>query len=130
MWQLGEVLHLTCDPAKEGACSETDMKLFQGFKQYVMQGLKDAGVLSSAVARIGGGSRLHRSIFSDACIAHSQDYYGHYFTNREWMVDNQTIAETMGAWVFGSETLAPEVVDQVDWPLNKPCASAGCSYCK
>lgn len=126
-WQLGNILRLPCDPAKSGSCSGKELDQFQAFKQSMLEGLHDAGVLTAAAPASSG--RLHRSIFSDACIAHSQDYYGHYFTNLDWRVDNQTIAETMGAWVLGSATLKPEVVDSADWPMNRPCATAGCSYC-
>lgn len=117
-WQMDNVVHLGCDPPKEGSCSEAQLKRFQSFRDSMRADLAAAGILPPGP---------NRAIWTDACIAHSQGYYGHYFTNDHWRVGGQTIAETMGAVTVGG-TVWPgntSEIDDVRWPHNSPCADAG-----
>jgi hypothetical protein len=69
-------------------------------------------------------------VWNDACIAHTQGYYGNYYDNKEWEVpagSGMTLAKSLAQW-WGSggdgasSSSANFHVDVVSWPDNKPCA--------
>jgi hypothetical protein len=71
-------------------------------------------------------------MFNDACIAHTQGYYGDYMDNREWEVpasSGTTLAQSLKRWLESSMASTPENtrasnihVDAVSWPMNAPCS--------
>jgi hypothetical protein len=136
-WQLPNILALGCDPPK-GDCNASQLSSFQQYRLDGMAALKAAGLYE---ARHGYG------IWNDACIAHTQGYYGDYMDNSEWEVPAKsgvTLAQSLKQWLDSSMATtrataaadtAAEVggglsnsnmhVDQVGWPKNAPCSKLG-----
>ena len=99
------------------------MSQFQGFRSSMLSALDKAGkeffLLNETfppdiVGALGG------PIWSDACVAHSQLFYGHYLNNVDWQVDNRTAAMALSNWTSGGPKKS---IDEKPWPGN-----AGCAY--
>ena len=127
-WQLPNILALGCDPPK-GDCNASQLQSFQQYRLDGMAALKAAGLYE---ARHGYG------IWNDACIAHTQGYYGHYMDNADWEVPAKsgvTLAQSIKQWLdssmaaaaaaAGGDGLSNMHVDQVAWPNNAPCSKLG-----
>lgn len=61
----------------QGNCNSTMMKAFLDFGEAARIALNASGLYSGAPGR---------AIWNDACIAHSQAYYGDYMDNAAWEV--------------------------------------------
>lgn len=68
-WQLPNILKLGCDPPHKGNCSQKQLSSFQQYRLDTMAALNASGLFQP---RSGHG------IWNDACIAHTQGYYGDY----------------------------------------------------
>jgi hypothetical protein len=94
-WQLPNILRLGCDPPK-GDCNASQLASFQQYRLDGMAALKAAGLYE---ARHGYG------IWNDACIAHTQGYYGDYMDNTLWEVPSSsgmTLAHSLKTWLDSS----------------------------
>eukprot|EP00045_Choanoeca_perplexa_P013817 m.158314 g.158314 ORF g.158314 m.158314 type:complete len:391 (+) comp16467_c0_seq4:37-1209(+) len=117
-WQLSNVLQLDCVPSQKN-CSSTDIEAFQGFHATMLLHLNRSGVLD----------RPGLAMWSDACVAHSQAYYGHYFNNTRWMVPSGrglTLVDSIDTWYnsLAAGTLNSTAVKRIDtceWPCNDGC---------
>jgi hypothetical protein len=119
-WQLPNVLGLGCSPPS-GQCSATQLADFQHWRNLTLAGLRDAKLLAPAP---GGGAWV------DSCIAHVQGYDGDFGDNSDFRIPGGTgvtVAESLKQWVASNSNGAVldannYHVDQVPWPLNKPCS--------
>ena len=87
---------------------------------------------SGLYARKAGGG-----MWNDACIAHTQGYYGDYMDNSKWEVPSgsgMTLAKSLMQWLssssngrtgFKSDAPSNYHVDEIPWPRNKGCAGLG-----
>lgn len=116
-WQLPNVLGLGCTPPK-GDCNASQLQAFQQYRVATMSALNASGLYKS---RPGFG------MFNDACITHTQGYYGDYMDNKKWEVpagSGVTLAQSLKAWLdsgSGGGANKNVHVDRVPWPENKPC---------
>ena len=111
-WQLSNILRLTCDPPR-GTCNASMLATFQRYHETEKHALNASGLY--------GPSRGQRSAWNDACIAHSQAYYGQYMDNEAWKVPaltGVTLATSLLQWVQGKGAVR---VDRVTWPGNVAC---------
>jgi hypothetical protein len=124
-YQLPAILALGCDPPKNQGknCSSQQLQSFQQYRVDMMAALRASGLYT---VRAGYG------MFNDACIAHTQGYYGDYYDNPEWEVPAQsgtTLAHSLNRWLadsIGGRNNDNNIhVDQVAWPNNQPCAKDG-----
>ena len=116
-WQLPNILKLGCDPPKQD-CSVDQLKAFQQYRLDTMSQLNASGLFRP---RKGYG------IWNDACIAHTQGYYGDYMDNPAFAIPSSsgnTLAASLHAWVNSADAL-PLHIDDVPWPDNHGCAKLG-----
>ena len=80
-FQINNILDVGCDPMhKDKAkkpCSPTQMAAFLEYRTATMAALNASGLY---VLRPGHG------MFNDACIVHTQGYYGDWYDNAKWEV--------------------------------------------
>ena len=121
-YQLSSILQLGCDPPK-GDCNASQLKSFQQYRVDTMIALNSSGLYRQ---RPGNG------IWNDACIAHTQGYYGDYYDNTEWEVPAHsgiTLAHSINTWLndsMGHSNSTNNIhIDIVPWPNNKPCSAMG-----
>jgi hypothetical protein len=115
-WQLQYILRLPCMPPKGGGCNASMLSAFQAYRVATMAALNASGLFAG---REGYG------IWNDACIAHTQGFYGDYYDNTAWRVPasaGPTLAQSVAAWLAGRPSTH---VDEVAWPNNSPCHSFG-----
>jgi hypothetical protein len=152
-FQLGSILHLPChsDPTN---CNATELEAFQAYRKSILIALNASGLLGPASDRrteklLGPasnqrsekhsvGKQISGGIWNDACIAHTQGYYGDYMDNPNFEVpagSGMTLAKSLMQWWEGTASAAASVaaetavvtnyhVDAVQWPNNAPCKSA------
>ena len=119
-WQLPNILGLGCSPPS-GQCSAAQLADFQHYRNLTLAGLHGAKLLTP---RSGGGAWV------DSCIAHVQGYDGFFGDNSKFRVPGSTgvtVAESLQQWVTSNANgtvldASNYHVDQVPWPLNKPCS--------
>lgn len=136
-WQLANILKLGCDPPK-GDCSDAQMQSFQQYRRDEMTALNVSGLY-----RVRPGY----AIFNDACIAHTQGYYGDYMDNKDWEVPAKsglTLSRSLELWLSnalpssgdrpgarrldvsrGGTRETNVHIDLQSWPQNEPCAKPG-----
>jgi len=77
-------------------------------------------------------TRAGYAVWNDACIAHTQGYYGDYMDNPAFEVpagSGVTLAASLQCWLNAStSTLCTSMgsvhIDLVSWPQNAPCSKA------
>lgn len=118
-YQVSSILQLPCSPPK-GNCNASMIQKFLQYGEDLKAACNASGLYSGVT---------NRAIWTDACIAHTQGYYGDYYDNTEWEVPSgsgNTLAASVYKWVSGEAVgTAARHVDTVPWPENKPCSTAG-----
>eukprot|EP00039_Didymoeca_costata_P009164 m.121179 g.121179 ORF g.121179 m.121179 type:complete len:411 (+) comp14383_c0_seq3:61-1293(+) len=119
-YQLRSILYLpkTCEPVKPGSCTTEQLEMFQEYHVAQRNALNMTGLYNKS----GNG------IWNDACMAHSQGYYGSYYNNVEWEVpanSGMTLAKSIFCFLNGCDSVPSNFHhDIVEWPNNGPCSKA------
>ena len=99
--------------------------IFQQYRLDTMSALNQSKLYSSTARNLGG----RNGIFNDACVAHTQGYYGDYYDNTKWEVpenSGMTLAKSLHLWMDeGASGAAAIHVDKNPWPANGNCHTAG-----
>jgi hypothetical protein len=116
----------------------------------MLTALNASGLLTPSVSSAGSAGSTKGGIWNDACLAHTQGYYGDYMDNTKFEVpagSGMTLARSLADWwrstnatdnattrdsrgdqgVPSSQhrlSAANYHVDAVQWPNNAPCKSA------
>ena len=132
-WQLANILQLPCSMPK-GTCNASMAAAFQHYSAGLVGAMRSAQLFD--VARDGqrqgqGLQRAHNGVWCDACIAHTQCFYSHYYNNAHWQVpahSGDTIAAALQRWLLHTNMLGIASttnnthVDAMPWPDNAPCS--------
>ena len=122
LYQLESILQLGCHPPKDN-CNSSQLQSFQQYRIDTMSALNASGLYRR---------RQGHGMWNDACIAHTQGYYGDYMDNHAWEVPAQsgiTLARSLEMWLSASMRNGNNTdnvhVDVESWPHNQPCSRSG-----